>query len=185
MPLLRQHCHRPTAEVLDPLEPAQPNEGSPVSAQEMSRDAAEAELPDWAWSGPPYVLAKGGIFVPGVDDLGNTTGWPEVADLDQQPVSISRILARPNANDLCDQFRKGWLNRLVDAARQTLMQRLSALDMRLEQQKAERERTGYARLSAKSERGWDHVVALEDAIEKHTEASVLALGASLVIGIQG
>lgn len=39
-------------------------------------------------------------------------------------------------------------------------------------------------MTAKSERGWTHVVSLETAIEKHTEASLLALGASLVIGIQ-
>jgi hypothetical protein len=148
------------------------------------RDAAEAELPDWARSGPRYVLAKGEIFVPGVDDVVETAYWPEVADLDQQPVSTGRILARPNADDLSDQFGKDRLAGPVDAARKKLTQRLIALDKRLEQQKAEHERTGYARLNSKSERGWGHAVALDAVIEKYTEGSVLALGARLMIGIQ-
>jgi hypothetical protein len=148
-------------------------------------DMAQVQMPEWARSGPRYVLAKGGIFVPGVDDSGETTGWPEVADLDQQPVSIGRILARPNAADLCDQFRNDWRNDHIDATRCKLTQRLIALDKRLEEQRAEKERTGYAWLNAKSERGWSSVVEIENAIEKHTEGSVLALGASLVVGIQG
>src|ERR1700722_17056284 len=30
-------------------------------------DAAKAQIPEWARPGPKYVLAKGEIFVPGVD----------------------------------------------------------------------------------------------------------------------
>src|ERR1700733_2516809 len=102
--------------------------GAALARFSDERDAAEAELPDWARSGPRYVLAKGEIFVPGVDDVVETAYWPEVADLDQQPVSTGRILARPNADDLSDQFGKDRLAGPVDAARKKLTQRLIALD---------------------------------------------------------
>jgi hypothetical protein len=50
--------------------------------------AAEAQMPTWARSGPKYVLAKGELFIPGIDDVNvETVGWPEVADLDQQPIN--------------------------------------------------------------------------------------------------
>ena len=64
------------------------------------------------------------------------------------------------------------------------LQALLAHDARMNEQEAERDRVGYNRLNKRSEAGWSKVVDVESAIEKHTESSVLALGASLMIGIQ-
>jgi hypothetical protein len=146
--------------------------------------AAEAQMPAWAMSGPKYVLAKGEIFLPGVDDA-SPVGWPEVADLDQQPVDcLGRILARPNVEDLYNQFQADVrVNR--DEARLKLTRALIAHDERLKQQRAEEDRVGYSRLTARAEAVWPKVFDIENAIRKHAEASVLAVAASLVIGIQG
>jgi hypothetical protein len=70
-----------------------------------------------------------------------------------------------------------------DEARLKLTRALIAHDERLEQQRAEEERVGYSRFVKRSEAGWSKVLDIEKAIRKHGEASVLALGASLVIGI--
>jgi hypothetical protein len=64
------------------------------------------------------------------------------------------------------------------------LQALLAHDARVKAQDVERDRAGYNRFVKRSEVGWSKVVDIEKAIEKHTgEGSVLALGASLVIGI--
>jgi hypothetical protein len=64
------------------------------------------------------------------------------------------------------------------------LQALLAHDARVKAQDVERDRAGYKRFVKRSEAGWSKVVDIEKAIEKHMgEGSVLALGASLVIGI--
>jgi hypothetical protein len=145
--------------------------------------AAEAQMPAWARSGPKYVLAKSEIFVPGVDGAGSDVGWPEVVDVHQQPVDrLGRILARPNVEDLYNQFHADVrVNR--DEARLKLTRALIAHDERLKQQRAEEDRVGYSRLTARAEGVWPKVFDIEKAIRKHAEASVLAVAASLVIGI--
>ena len=146
--------------------------------------AAEAQMPAWARSGPKYVLAKGQIFLPGVDDAGSNVGWPEVVDVHRQPVDcLGRILARPNVEDLYEQFHADVrVNR--DEARLKLTRALIAHDERLKQQRAEEERVGYSRLTARTKAVWFKVFDIENAIKKLAEASDLAIAASLVIGIQ-
>ncbi len=69
-------------------------------------DAAEAQLPKWVRSGPKYVLAKGEIQNPGVTHAAGDVGWPEVADLEQQPASaLGWILVRPNVEDIYARFQ--------------------------------------------------------------------------------
>jgi len=63
------------------------------------------------------------------------------------------------------------------------LQALLAHDARVKAQDVERDRAGYKRFVKRSEAGWSKVLDIEKAIRKHAEASVLALGASLVIGI--
>jgi hypothetical protein len=146
--------------------------------------AAQAQMPAWARSGPKYVLAKGEIFVPGVDGAGSDVGWPQVVDLHQQPVDcLGRILARPNVEDLYDQFREACRARNRKEATLGFLQALLAHDARVKAQDVERDRAGYNRFVKRSEAGWSKVLDIEKAIRKHAEASVLALGASLVIGI--
>ena len=74
--------------------------------------AAEAEMPEWARGGPKYVLARGEIPTNHLGlnisrlDLGSTkVGWPQVADLDQRLAGAGWIIARPNVEDLYEQFR--------------------------------------------------------------------------------
>ena len=152
-------------------------------SEEMS--AAEARMPAWARSGPKYVLAKGEIFLPGVDDAGSDVGWPQVVDLHQQPVDcLGRILARPNVEDLYDQFRYACLARDRKEATRGFLQALLAHDARVKARDVERDRAGYNRFAKRSEACCSKVLDIEKAIRKHAEASVLALGASLVIDIQ-
>jgi hypothetical protein len=122
--------------------------------------------------------------MPGVDGAGGDVGWPEVVDVHQQPVDrLGRILARPNVEDLYNQFHADVrVNR--DEARLKLTRALIAHDERLKQQRAEEDRVGYSRLTARAEGVWPKVFDIEKAIRKHAEASVLAVAASLVIGIQ-
>jgi hypothetical protein len=149
-------------------------------------DAAKAQIPEWARPGPKYVLAKGEIFVPGVDYTGGTSPLPEVADLDQQPVDhLGRILARPSVEELLNRFTlDAWASNHHDA-RRSLTRSLVRLDERLKEQDAEQERSGYVRLVARYEAGWGKANAIEGAIEERATASILALGAVLVIRIEG
>jgi hypothetical protein len=71
-----------------------------------------------------------------------------------------------------------------EEARLKLTQALIEHDERLKQQKVECDRTGYNRLNKRSETGWRKVLDIEDTIRKHVGTSVLALAASLVIGIK-
>jgi hypothetical protein len=64
------------------------------------------------------------------------------------------------------------------------LQALLAHDARVKAQDVERDRAGYNRFVKRSEAGWSKVLDIEKAIRKHAEASVLAVAASLVIGIQ-
>ena len=151
-------------------------------------DAAAAQLPGWARPGPKRLFVTGKAETPWLSFDGDT-GWPEIADLDQQLAACApgeEVFARPNAMDLCAQFQRKWrgLETDIDEARHKLMRALVALDERLTQKRAEEERTGYARLRARSDACTNKIVDIEDAIGKHVEASVLALGASLMIGIQ-
>jgi hypothetical protein len=149
------------------------------------RNAAQAQMSDWARPGPKYVLVPGGDpRIMGIDCSatigGVSVGSPQVPDLDQRLARASGwVLARPSVDDLYEQSQTN-----IKSIRE-LMEALRAHDARMNEQKAEDERVGYSRLNKRSETGWSKVVDLEDAIIDHTEASVLALGASLVIGIQG
>jgi hypothetical protein len=146
-------------------------------------DAAETQMPQWARSGLKYRLAKGEIDIPGtLDPYG--VGWPEVADLDQQPVDVlGRIIARPNVEDLYDQFVKAKNGDRQQATR-GFLQALLAHDERVKEQKAEQERTGYSRLIARERAAADKMADLEDAIEKKTDISILALAARMRILIR-
>jgi hypothetical protein len=147
------------------------------------RDAAETQMPQWARSGLKYRLAKGEIDIPGTLDPYDV-GWPEVADLDQQPVDVlGRIIARPNVEDLYDQFVKA-KNGDRKQATHGFLQALLAHDERVKEQKAEQERTGYSRLIAREQAAADKMADLEDAIEKKTDISILALAAYMMILIR-
>jgi hypothetical protein len=145
--------------------------------------AAEAQMPRWARSGPKYRLAKGEIELPGELDR-DSVGWPEVADLDQQPVDVlGRIIARPNVEDLYAQFFNA---KLADRkqATQLFLQALLGHDERVKEQKAEQERTGYSRLSDRSQEVTAKIADLMDAIEKKAEISIMALAAHIIILIE-
>lgn len=146
-------------------------------------DAAEAELPQWARGGAKYRLAKGEIELPGELDR-HYVGWPEVANLDQQPVDVlGRVIARPNVEDLYAQFfNPAKAGR--EQATQLFLQALLAHDERVKEQKAEQERTGYSRLSARSQEATEKIAVLMDAIEKKAEISILALAAHIIILIE-
>jgi hypothetical protein len=156
------------------------------------KDAAEAQMPEWARGGPKYVLARGGEIPNHLGlDMGrlgpdsHRVGWPQVADLDQQLVAASGwILARPDVEDLYNQFKADLKAMTRDEARLRLTQALLAHDARLKEQDAEEDRVGYNRLNARSNAGWSKVLDIEEAIREHAGTSVLALGASLVIGNQ-
>jgi hypothetical protein len=138
-------------------------------------------MPEWARSGTRYVLFEGQIPEPS----GGFCGWPQVADIDQQPIdAFGRILARPNVEDLYAQFKADIKAMSWHGARRRLIQALFAHDARVKEQDAEEDRVGLNRLNARSETGWSVGRDIEEAIRKHTEASILAVAASLVIGIQ-
>lgn len=152
-------------------------------------DAARAQMPEWALPGPKYVLVPGGDpCIMGIDCSATIASdfvrSPQVPDLDQRLGASAWVLARPSVEDLYKQFQTNLESIGSDDARRKLMEALRAHDARMNEQKAEDERVGYSRLKKRSETGWSKVVDLEDAIIDHTEASVLVLGASLVIGIQ-
>jgi hypothetical protein len=148
-------------------------------------DAAEAQLPEWARSGQKYVLAKGEMQIPGVTHSAGDVGWPEVADLEQRPPdALGWILVRPNVEDLYAQFQANCRARGRKDGTRRLLQALLTHDARVKEQDAERDRVGYNRLSKRSETGWNKVIDIEKVIGKHAEASILALAANLVIGIQ-
>jgi len=67
-------------------------------------------------------------------------------------------------------------------ARVELTRELVALDQRLEQQKAELERTEYGRIASRVDTGWNLVFDIEQEIDGHT--SVLALAANWLIAIE-
>jgi hypothetical protein len=147
-------------------------------------DATKAQMPRWARSGPKYRLARGEIELPGELDR-DSVGWPEVADLDQQPVDVlGRIIARPNVEDLYAQFPSDCRARGREEGTRRLLQALLAHDARVKEQDAERDRVGYNRLNKRSETGWSKVLDIESAIRKHAAASVLAVAASMVAHIQ-
>ncbi len=75
------------------------------------------------------------------------------------------------------------MDRRKEATRR-LSQALLAHDARVKEQEAEKDCVGYNRLNKRSETGWSKALEIEEAIKEHGEASVLAIGASLVIGIQ-
>jgi hypothetical protein len=148
-------------------------------------DAAEAQMPEWARSGPKYMLTK--AKAPELSDIlsEGDTGWPQVADLDQQHVdALGRIFARPSVFDFINQFGKDRAAIGLDEARRKLTRALVAHDERIKEQRAEQERTGYNRLSARLDAGWDKVVHVESEIKKHAGASILALAATFLIYIQ-
>ena len=148
-------------------------------------DAAAAQMPKWARSGPKYVLAKGEIQIPGVTHAAGDVGWPEVADLEQQPVgALGWILVRPNVGDLYVRFQADCRAGNREDGTHRFLQALIAHVARVKDQKAEKDRVGYGRLNERIEAGWDKMFDIRDAIRKHTEASVLAVGASLLISIE-
>ena len=142
-------------------------------------------MPQWAQSGPQYVFVKEKL--PEISEIlsGGETGWPQVADLDQQPVdALGRIFARPSVLDFIDQFRKDQAAIGLDEARRKLTHALVAHDERIKEQRAEQERTGYSRLSDRNDAGWDKVLDVENEIKKHAETSILAFAATFMIYIQ-
>jgi hypothetical protein len=146
-------------------------------------DAAKAQMPRWARGGSKYRLAKGEIELPGELDR-DSVGWPEVANLDQQPVDVlGRIIARPNVEDLYAHFFKA---KLADCEQAThlFLQALLAHDKRVKEQTAEEERTGYSRLNARQEAATNKIVDLNVAIEKKADISILALAAHMMIRIE-
>jgi hypothetical protein len=142
-------------------------------------------MPEWARTGPQYVLAKEKL--PELSEIlsGGDTGWPQVADIDRQPVdALGRIFARPSVFDFIEQFSADKRAIGLDEARRKLTQALVAHDERIKEQRAEKERTGYNRFSARSDAGWDKVLAVEEQIKEHAPRSILALAATFVIYIQ-
>jgi hypothetical protein len=127
---------------------------------------------------PKYVLAKGEIPVP-VSSL-DMSGWPEVDDLDRQPIDfLGRVNARPAIEDLFRRFQKGSETDRCVATRE-LTRSLVAYEERVKQQKAEPERVGYSQAAKRVEATYDLRFAVEEEIKGHSNASVLALGAVIM-----
>jgi hypothetical protein len=128
---------------------------------------------------PKYVLAKGEIPVP-VSSL-DMSGWPEVADLDRQPVDfLGRVNARPRIEDLFRQYDEAAKTDHGVATRE-LTRSIVAYEERVRQQKAEQERVGYAQAAKRAEATYDLRFAVEEEIKFHSKASVLALGAIIMV----
>lgn len=145
------------------------------------RRAAEARMPSWALPGPRYLLP----LLSGVPTKNECVGWPEVADIDQQPTDrVGSILVRPDPIDLCERFHQDWQELDLEEARRRLTRALVALDERLQEQKIETARTGYSDLAARSDARWGKVAKIEDEIEGHVGSSVLALAATFLIRIE-
>ena len=142
--------------------------------------AAEAKMPSWARPGPQYVL-KGESQVACHPVR---AGWPEVANLNQQPVDkFGRIVARPNLQDLIDQFTVDRENLGFEKARRKFAAAFRAHEERIAQQQVERERAGYTRLKARFEECFERSDELEEEIAGHAETSILALAATLLFTI--
>ena len=150
--------------VLDLWQPAQPDAGRPGTHLRSNGPGAGPNAGIGSgW--PKYVFAAGNSFL---YLAGGDVGWPEVADLDQQPVdAFGRILARPNVEDLYDQFKRTKDNELAggEAATRGFLQALLAHDARVKEQEAEKDRAGFNRLNARSETGWSIVRDIEEAIK--------------------
>jgi hypothetical protein len=146
-------------------------------------EAAKAQMPRWARGGPKYRLAKGEIELP--DELArHYVGWPEVANLDQQPVDVlGQIIARPRVEDLYAQFFNPAKAGRKQAT-QLFLQALLAHDKRVKEQKAEQERTGYSRLNARQVATTDKIGDIMAAIEEKAEISTLALAAHTIFLIE-
>jgi hypothetical protein len=147
-------------------------------------NTAEAQMPKWAQAGPKYVLAKGELFIPGVDDVRQVFGWPEVADLDQQPVDVlGLIIARPSTDDLVRQFFSDQKADYHEAARR-LTRALVAQQERLKEQEVERQRTNFNELNERLDEVCISRGDIGLEIQRHAESSILALGATFLITIE-
>jgi hypothetical protein len=145
------------------------------------RDTAEAQLPAWARSGPRYVLARNPELT--IPNYGGFGGWPMVADLDRQPVCGGLILARPNIEDLYEQFRKAASADGREKATREFMQSLVAHEERVKQQKNEEERVGYSQAQTRLEEAFAIVSDVMEEIRRHMKTSVLGVAAAVMYEI--
>jgi hypothetical protein len=144
-------------------------------------DAAEAQLPAWARSGPKYVLAKGELDIP-TFPAGQTVGWPEVADVDRQLVGPAGwVVVRPNIEDLYEHFQKASARGKREEATREFMQSLVAHEARVKQQEAERERLGYSQATARLEEAYVVFSDIGKEIWRHMTTSVLAAAGAIMI----
>jgi hypothetical protein len=89
-----------------------------------------------------------------------------------------------NVEDLYAQFKTACRSGRREEGTNRLLQALIAHDARAKEQDVEKEHVGLNRLHDRSEACCRTIIDIEKAIEKHAEASVLAVAASLVIRIE-
>jgi hypothetical protein len=145
------------------------------------RAAAEDRLPDWARMGPKHTFVDGRPFST------DTVGWPVVADLRRcRPInSFGVVVARPNVEDICDQFTRAIRARVErEEATKELAEALAAFRERVAEQRAEQERVGYAHFAQREDDVTKVRIRISHELEASMGDSVLALAATLLIGIR-
>jgi hypothetical protein len=101
----------------------------------------------------------------------------------QRPEDCRHRIARPNIEDIYERFKKNCHTGDRDDATSELMRSLNALDERVKQQEAERRRVGYSQAAKRQEAAMDAYFAVEKEIDRHLNASVLALGVVIMISL--
>lgn len=145
--------------------------------------AACAQLPKWADRGPVYVRVDGGDA-----EMAACAGWPIAADLSRRPVERGGIInVRPGPDDLRAEFQAAFYASeraddrtgvLEDYARV-----FAEFAERRRQQESEHRRLGLDVLSSRHDVAWGAVADVENELDQHLGASVLALAAVLIVAI--
>ena len=143
-------------------------------------DAADAQLPAWARSGPMYFRPDGSPA-----GLPASAAWPMVADLSRRPVDGRGLVnARPGPLDLCEEFMLAFHKADADDKPAVLEEygRVFAEFADLSHRRAaEEERLGINDLEQRSEAARDAVGDIESELEEHVGESVLALAGVLIV----
>lgn len=142
-------------------------------------EAAEAQLPEWARSGPKYLYPKA------IADLipSDTAGWPAIEGVEHPKIGEDPVLVRPNHEDIWERFRSERLRDRGEAERD-LIASLVALEERCKRQKAEKERVGYTAAQRRYEDAFELLEAIDDKIEARMFQSPYAAVAALMTEMQ-
>lgn len=140
--------------------------------------AAEASMPEWAQSGPMYLLSDGSYG-------GTVVGWPRIEG-GRLPVGQAMINKRPGPHDLEKNFnlavRQGG-QRSRKMAQRTYDRALAALNDRRARQRAERDKVGLTELNATLDNLADLISELNEQIEAIPGVSPTKTAAVFMIAI--